>query len=99
MDDTYVNIRSDTKRFRDITDSNISKIFSDAYYMSDEDIFSDHFNTNAFNRSITYTKLNNYSLKSDLVSNVVFFEDNLNFIISSYGSCRNQDVTKYLFNY
>lgn len=99
VDDTYVNIRSDTKRFRDITDSNISKIFSDAYYMSDEDIFSDHFNTNAFNRSITYTKLNNYSLKSDLVSNVVFFEDNLNFIISSYGSCRNQDVTKYLFNY
>ncbi len=98
-DELYINNRAETKRFRDIIDSRVEQIYNNVFRMTFEDNFNESYNNDAYNRSKTFRKLYEYSLANDLISNIVYFQSNLDFVISADGACQNENIGDYLFTY
>lgn len=99
LEDTYMNIRSDTKRFKDNIDISISKIYSNTYFIRLESLFFDKNITNAYDRFLFYEFLRSNTIKDEFIDNIIYLENESQYVITSRGVCETEKINRYLFDY
>ena len=97
--EVLLNEKSKNIVFRDTMDIQISQLYNMAQQISILDEFSYYFNTDAYNRVQSSETLYGYDFANNLVSNIAFFQNNIDVVVTSNGTCPRQDFSFYLFKY
>ena len=93
------NEKAQNVNFRDTVDILFQQIYNMAEQINIENEFKLNFNKTPYHRMLSSEKLYKYDFANVLVSNIAFFQNNIDVVVTSNGTCSKGDVYRFLFQY
>ena len=102
--DTYknevlFNEKAKNVAFRDTMDVQIAQLYNIAQQISIEDEFKQHYNLSPYNRMKSYEKLYGYDFANSLISNIAYFQSDIDIVVTSRGTCPKEKLSRFLLKY